>query len=93
MNTMNIDVRPLADRQREVTELLRQELPKDAYESVARGFTSDAPKWKVLAAALGRETWEKFWAVYRDSVEAAADKILTAREAPKKPPTPFGGLD
>lgn len=89
---IDVNMKPLPERQAEIDLAILKKLGREAHETFRRGIQSDDIKWTVLL--LGRDLWEHFWAVYRDTVEENANRILTkSEEMKKKPPTIFGGFD
>lgn len=85
--------RPLAERQAEADAAIIAKMGEKDASMIMKGVANDAIKWKVLAVLLGREAWEKFWSVYRDSVERAADETLSEVEGGKtRRPSAFDGL-
>jgi hypothetical protein len=84
------DLKPIEQRQREIDELLRSKLPAEMYRQIADGLKMDRLKLLLIAALMGRDLWEPFWATCRDSVELEAEKMLAAREKPSSERGIFG---
>lgn len=91
---IDVNMKPLADRQREVDEAILRKLGREEYLDFKNAFRGDVLKWRIIPLILGRDLWDRFWAVYRDSVEESANRLLTRlEESKKKPPSIFGGFD
>lgn len=84
------DLKPLEQRQREVDALIRSQVDPLTYEAVRESLKLDRLRLAIVAASLGRELWDRLWAVYRDGIELEAERVLTARETRPKDRGIFG---
>jgi hypothetical protein len=78
--------RPLEERQRECEEKMRAAMDEPTYNKLVSGVKWDRLKWSLMPAILGRDLFELFWSVYRDTVEAEAEKALAEYERIKASP-------
>lgn len=90
MTMTQTDMRPIKDRQEEVDRQMREQLPADVYEGARKFLSTDRMFFMVMPVLMKRELWEKFWSVFRDSVEIDAERMLTELERPKQERGIFG---
>lgn len=88
--TFTEERKPLEQRQREVDELIRSKVPKQVYQAFRECSRADRLRFAIFAGILGRDVWERFWGVYRASIELETEKILAARERGKDDEGIFG---
>lgn len=81
------NMKPLAERQAAVREKINA-LPDDVGPKVLELLTEskhrDDLKHLVLQATFGRDLWDEYWAVHRDTVEQAASEFFAKMDDAKR---------
>jgi hypothetical protein len=85
-----VDTRPLKEREQQVDERLKAELPREVYEGLRGLFAQDRLKFFVLATTMKRETWDLFWRLYCDRIEQQVNEVFTRKETPPEKRGIFG---
>ena len=76
-----INLKPLEQRKAEISNKIRAKINAETFTSFREDMATDLIKYPVIAAMLGRELWEEYWAVLKDTIEAETNEMLDKIES------------
>lgn len=81
-----VEMTPLTERQERVYNKIKA-LPKVGAQltrTLSDIKKDDDFKWFALQAGMGKELWEEYWAVYKDTVDQKANDLFSRLEKTKE---------